>query len=141
MGAIAHLNDYQLQKGMRRVVFSGKATALSLPEFVKLCRTVGHSDEVPDVSPPTAQQALTHEDQEFDNWAMEANQHFLAYVLRKLSEKRCFNPDETRILVRFKNLWADQMRLSATTEGVPIEEQKDVWSECIRRAEEEIAHA
>lgn len=127
---------------MRRVVFSGKATAPSLPEFVKLCRTVGHTDDVPDqLPPPPAQPAIAHEQQEFDNWAMAANQHLLAYILRKLHEKRTFNPQETRILVRFKNLWADQMRLSATDDGVPIEEQQEVWAECIRRAEAEIAAA
>ncbi len=42
-------------------------------------------------------------------------------------------------LVKFKNLWADQMRLSATSDGVPIVEQQEVWAECMKRAEAEIA--
>lgn len=78
---------------------------------------------------------------EADNWALAANRHLLAFILSSLREKRCFDPRETRILVRFKNLWAQQMRLDAAADGVPVSEQKEVWAECMRRAEAEIADA
>lgn len=78
--------------------------------------------------------------EDFDKWGMEANQHLLAFVLKNLSVKRTFDPRETRILVRYKNLWAQQMRLDDSGEGVPIPEQQEVWAECMRRAEAEIAN-
>lgn len=137
IGAISRLNEYQLQQGMRRVVFSGKGGAPSLPEFMKLCRTVGHADDIPD-EPPSTTLRLEHDDS-LDNWAVAGNQHLLAHVLRSLAKKRCFNEHETRILVRFKNLWADQMRLSADESGVTPEEQREVWRECLQRAEAEFA--
>lgn len=47
VSVIASLDDFQLQRGMRRLVYSGKAHVPTLPEFVKLCRTVGIEDEGP----------------------------------------------------------------------------------------------
>lgn len=86
------------------------------------------------------QQVTSHPQvEDFDKWGIEANQHLLALVLRNLGEKRTFDELQTRILVRYKNLWAEQMRLDDTGEGVPISEQREVWTECMRRAEEEIA--
>jgi hypothetical protein len=124
---------------MRRIVFSGKSAAPSLPEFIKLCRTIGSAEDVPD-DPPPALLKLEHDDG-FDNWAVAGNRHLLAYVLRNLSKKRCFDERETRILVRLKNLWVDQMRLSMNGECVPVEEQVEVWEECIKRAESEMVMA
>lgn len=138
IGAISRLNDYQLQQGIRRVVYSGKAAAPSLPEFVKLCRTVGQADDVPDDPQATKPQMLEYTGGNFDKWDIAGNRHLFAYVLRKLDKKRCFDERETKILVRFKNLWADQMRLSAGDETVPVEEQVEVWEECIKRAETEM---
>lgn len=127
---------------MRRIVLGSVAHVPSLPEFVKLCRTVGNDDSMGD-EPPTQQLISPPEDApgtQFDNWGCAANRHLLAYILRAVKDRRAVVG--TNVLVRFKNLWADQMRLSADPKGeVPIDEQQDVWAECMRRAEEEIAHA
>lgn len=150
---------------MRRVVFSGKSAAPSLPEFVKLCRTVGQSDEIADEPPPSTLPALTH-DEPANDWPAKANFHLRSYLNTQLAEdsQRYGRPasylamkdvarvnDKTLdassqfvrnvgILVKYKNLWAEQMKLSENDEGeVPIEEQKEVWAECMKRAEAEIA--
>lgn len=90
-----------------------------------------------------------------DDWLAAANGHLLGYIRKQLAgdSKRYGRggsygvmtdaaPDFVRnvnTLVKFKNLWADQMRLSATADGVPIPEQQEVWAECMKRAEAEIA--
>lgn len=134
------LNDYQLGQGMRRLVFSGKPHPPTLPEFMKLCRTVGHDDSIPDQPPVPSVPALTADDQ-YDEWAKAANLHLLGVVTRAVRDRRKFDEPQTRILVRYKNLWSDQMRLSATSEGVPVPEQQEVWAECMKRAEAEISAA
>lgn len=163
---VCRLNDYQLQQGMRRLVNSGKASVPSLPEFVKLARTVGHDDSIADEAPRNLA-ALTYEDQG-DKWLAEANFHLRSYLNTKLAEnsQRYGRPasyeamkdparknDKTLdaspefvrnvgVLVNFKNLWAEQMKLSEDPKGeVPVQEQQDVWVECMRRAEAEIANA
>lgn len=100
-----------------------------------------------------------------DHWTEDANMHLRAYLGSQLavdsqrygrpasymgmktmqSKSADASPEFVRnvqILVRHKNLWAEQMRLSADPKGeVPVPEQKEVWAECMRRAEEEVARA
>lgn len=101
-----------------------------------------------------------------DDWLAAANQHLLKYIRTQLaadsqrygrgpSYRAMTEParvaDKTldaapefvrnvNTLVKYKNIWTDQMRLSATADGVPIEEQQEVWAECMKRAEAEIAN-
>jgi len=97
-----------------------------------------------------------------DHWDEDASMHLRAYVgaqlaansqrygrpasymgMKTSSTKNAdASPEFTRavqILVRYKNRWAEQMRSSATTDGVPIPEQREVWAELMTRAEAEIA--
>lgn len=134
---LGRLTDYQMQQGMRRLVYSGKAAVPSLPEFVKLARTVGHDDSIQDEPPAPNMLRITQD--EPDPWFLVGNRHLFAYILRKMGQKRTFNEAETRILVRYKNLWTEQMRLSADEEGVPEAEQQEVWKEIISRAEAEFS--
>lgn len=130
------LNDYQLQQGMRRMLYSGKQTPPSLPEFIKLCRTVGHDDAIPDERP-----ALTGPSEDGwtgDAWDQAANIHLLGYVTRALIEKRTFDPDQTRTLVRYKNAWAADMREQAINGSVPVEAQKASWADFMKGAEAEL---
>lgn len=102
-----------------------------------------------------------------DDWDAAANMHLMKHVrTRTAGNSQCYGrgasytalTDVARVketnldaspefvrnvqtLVRFKNLWAEQMRLSATPEGVPVPEQQEVWRECMSRAEAEIAAA
>lgn len=100
-----------------------------------------------------------------DEWGAAANRHLLKHIrtrqaanaqrygrgpsygamtdLARMADKTLdASPEFVRnvnTLVKFKNLWADQMRLSATKDGVPSSEQQEVWTECMKRAEAEIA--
>lgn len=132
---LSRLNEFQVQRGVRMLAYSGKGHVPSLPEFVKLCRDAEHDREL------SSRPSLPAPPDGFDKWAIEGNQHFLAFILRNLRNKRTFGERETRILVARKNLWAAQMRLSETADGVPIQEQQEVWAECMRLAEAEIAAA
>lgn len=99
-----------------------------------------------------------------DNWDEDANLHLRSYLNNQLAANpqrygrpasymamkvmKAKNADASPefianvgILVRHKNVWASQMRASATADGVPIAEQQEVWAECMKRAEEEIASA
>lgn len=136
--SIGELNDYQLARGMRRLKYSGKPHAPSLPEFLKLCRTIGHSDDVPDETPRPAFSQIGC-DQSQDKWDVAANFRLLSYVLGKGKDRRYFDAPQTRVLVALKNRWADLMRSSAVNDEVPLEDQQAAWAECIRMAEEEVA--
>lgn len=97
-----------------------------------------------------------------DRWDEAANFHLLRHIAGALhADPRCYgrpasymgmktlttkNADASpefirnvQTLVAQKNHWAAQMRGSDPGEGVPLEEQREVWRECMRRAEAEIA--
>lgn len=135
--SIGELNDYQLARGMRRLKYSGKPHAPSLPEFMKLCRTIGHADDIPDERPRPVFPQLAH-DSSLDKWDVAANFRLLSYVLRNGKERRYFDPPQTRVLVALKNRWADLMR-QAGEEDPELPDQQAAWDECIRMAEDEIA--
>jgi hypothetical protein len=159
---VGSLNDYQLRQGMRRLAFSGKSSAPSLPEFVKLCRAIGHLDDIPDQVP--ALPAIKHQPVE-DPWLTLANRRLLQYIttvipanpnrygrfptyeaLKDPEQAHLVNADAgnefviaVNTLVAFKNRWAELMAQSANSDGVPIPEQEQTWNECMRMAEEAIA--
>lgn len=118
---------------------------------MKLCRTIGHADDIADTQPMPVHPALT-QDTGHDPWAMLANRRLLQYITTLIPKDpyRWGNPPKesnrafarnVNVLVAFKNRWADIMRDSATADGVPIPEQEACWNECIRMAEAEIAKA
>lgn len=136
------LNEYQLQRGIRQLAYSGKQHVPSLPEFVKLCRDGEH-----DVKPAQQHPALTHQaGPQDDPWGWLANRRLLKHITTVVpKDPTCYGPRDTpsfelnvKVLVAFKNRWADLMRESATAEGVPIADQEASWNECIRMAEEQI---
>jgi hypothetical protein len=144
--AIESLNDYQVNQGIRRLLYSGKAHVPALPEFVRLCRAIGHMDDVPDQRPAMKHPALTHDAPEPDRWTIAANRRLLRYITKRCSESaRCFgdpsnesNPlfvHNVETLVAMKNRWAEVMQETADENGVPVEDQRVFWQECIREAE------
>lgn len=163
VAGIAMLNDYQLQQGMRRMLFSGKPHPPALPEFMRLCRTIGHADDVPDQLPKKLHPALTQQiDTRVDAWTVLGNRRLLKYITTKIPEdtRRYGEPPSweamkdpeppnadaspefirnVKTLVAFKNRWTELMLEVATEQGVPIDDQEQVWDECMRMAEEEIA--
>jgi hypothetical protein len=140
---IAELNDYQLAQGMRRLKHSGKPHPPSLPEFVKLCRTVGHADDVSDVRVPTDQQLLPGPS--MDRWQLAGNRRLLGHITRRIpKDPRCYHGGEghaanIHTLVAMKNRWVELMQDAATVDGVPPDEQNQSWRVCMAQAEEIIA--
>lgn len=148
---IPRMSDYDLERGLRRLVHSGRGHVPSLPEFVRLCKAVGQHDDMPDAPRALALPPPVEAD---DVWLIAANRHLLGYVLNHTARRtRRFAPDwscgtpihpgpkaiaRTAILVRWARQWADQMRAAATPQGVDVADQKDVWANCMRRAESEI---
>ena len=126
--ALAQLIDAQLRYGLEQLVKSGRALPPSLPEFLALCRTA--REWVNPVPAPSL------EDQRFDKWDMEANQHMLAEVLREAHLRRYFTEAATRILLEWKHAWARDCRDADTGEGVPVEAQRLWWADCLHRARE-----
>lgn len=150
---LARLTDYELERGMRRLVYSGRGHVPSLPEFVKLCRTIGQADDISEG--PQAPQLPAPDNDHFDVWGIAANRHLLAYVLERTPRRtRRYAPDwtsrggtvhpgpetieRTAILVKWKNEWADRMRAIADDHGVDAADQRDIWANCMTLAENEI---
>lgn len=77
-----------------------------------------------------------------DDWDQKANLRLYSVILRAWqTSNRHFDPSQTRTLVAFKNRWAELMRASGPFAAIPMDEQDDCWSECIRQAEAEIGRA
>lgn len=79
---IGSLNDFELERGMRRLVYSGKAHVPTLPEFGKMCRTVG--DEI-DLNMPRPIALPPPPSGKFDGWDISANIRFWKYISHRLS--------------------------------------------------------
>lgn len=149
--AIGSLSDYDIDRGIRRLIYSGKTHPPSLPEFMKLCRTVGHADDVPDRIVHQMHPAL--EGPQMGPWELLGNRRLLKYITTKVpaNPSRYGDPRNNGAdpkfranvltLVAHKNRWVDVMLASATDDGVPIVEQDDCWNACMSQAEEIIANA
>jgi hypothetical protein len=136
---VGRMNDFELQRGMRRLVASGKAHVPTLPEFVKLCRSVGDDSEFGGAKAanalPAPPPAIT------DVWGSAANTHLLGYVLGHAKDFRGQDCGwRTEILVRWKNEWARLMRDADESER-EVTAQKSLWKACMTQAEIEIAAA
>lgn len=147
VSVIADLRDYQLERGMRRLLGQGKPHPPSLPEFRRICLEASNDRE--DSGP-----ALPAPDNfSGDTWAVLANQHLLGFITRKLKSNPaalgsvkpyafsgdCFSAEQARataILVAYKNAWARDMREFGS---LPTpQQQKSYWDDCMRRAMGEI---
>jgi hypothetical protein len=137
VGVLAQISDYQLERGMRRLLASGKANIPSLPEFRKLCVMLAHDDL--DEAAPQGLALPAPDTWTGDAWDMSATRHLLAHILRQMQLKRCYDPRETKILVSYKNAWARDMREEAdSNREVPVERQRKCWDETMQRADAEI---
>lgn len=148
---LGRLNDFQIDRGIRRLAYNGAKDVPSLPQFTSLCRAVG-SDEY-DEGPQRI--ALPAPDtRKFDGCEIQSNFRFLNYVKARFQdEPRAWGApnsiqqaEATQIAVRYKNAWAQDMREFKSTDSqtgklVPytLAEQDLHWNECMRRAESDIA--
>jgi len=162
---IGRLKDHELERGMRRLMYSGAAAPPSLPQFVRLCRTVG---DAPDVDEGPRVPALPRPaDWQGDQWDVAANRHLVAHLLRELranphkygqpasylamrATTRRENPHAdaspefmraVETLVAYTRAWAQDMREMAAESGgvVPVDLQRAAWEDCMARAEADIA--
>jgi hypothetical protein len=155
---MSRLKKLEIDRGVRRLAYSGAKGVPTLPDFTRLCRTIGN-DEFDEGERP---KSLPNPDTwQGDDWDVVANRHLLAYVTDRVkADPQCFGRPATvqamRVdksrnadassdfvgcvdrLVRAKNLWAADMRDLAAGSGVPLETQKSVWAAYIADAEREI---
>lgn len=160
----AKLNVVELERGMRRLVHSGRDQVPSLPAFVKLCRTIG--DDATEEGPRAP--ALPNPDRwQGDDWDSAGNRHLRAHITRRLhADPRCYgtpasahamqaasraqSPDADASegfvhnidrLVAAKIAWAADMRdLAQNGNGtVPPDLQRHCWRDYLETAERDIA--
>lgn len=148
VGVLGRLDARELERGMRRLVHSGRDQLPTLPAFVRLCRSFG-SDDINE-GPSQQRPALPNPVNGVDAWLERANHHLLAHIMRCVQSNPLWygrrESDEMHramtALVRAKNTWAEEMRdLAANQEGglVDAELQKSCWADYINAAEREVA--
>lgn len=147
---LSKLKDFELDRGMRRLVHSGRDGVPSLPAFVKLCRTI-QEDGVEEGPRPIA---LPNPDNwQGDKWDIAANLRLMSYLMRQVVKRtRVFGAPNspqmkraTDILVGYKKRWSALMRdwdVNRETGEIiepPLEDQNASWGGLIESAEAEIA--
>lgn len=149
--AIGELNDFQIRRGIKRLVFGWKGGVPNLPDFVRYCRAIG--DDAPDEGPTQQVPVPAIEGPKFDDWDISANVRFWKYTTHRLTES--YRPwgapgtpehaECTRIAVRYKNAWAQDMRESMTMNAATGEisppseaDQDQFFRDCMQRAEADI---
>lgn len=164
VGGINMLNDAQLERGLRRLVFGGKGHPPSLPEFVRVCRAIGNDefeegrDELP---------KLTHEDSfKGDAWDMVGNRYLMGHIAKLMkNDPKCLGRtasakliqaplkdlqelgvdlhyldasgefvENIKLLVTAKNSWAADMRDIAVNGQVPVNDQQTIWRDYMKNA-------
>lgn len=148
------LDPRQIARGLRRIVFGWKGGPPNLPDFMRLCRTVGDDDfdEGPRELPRLIDEGPTQ-----DEWEVTANRHLFAHIMRRMqADPKCFGEPATahgmRVmttpsadaspefvaavhrLVAAKKAWAADMRELATNGPVPIDLQQVIWRDYINGA-------
>lgn len=152
------LNDFQLERGLRRVVYSGLRAPPSLPEFVRLCRDSGGVGEIDEGPRETLAQLAAPV---WDPWLLEGNKHLLNYILRNIAISKRYAPDSryvpslrsaksgplsigppnhkmTGFLVAAKNAWVRDMQEAAGDGSIPEDAGRGWWEAAMREAEERI---
>ena len=154
---LGKLLPQHLERGMRRLVHSGRDTVPSLPAFVRLCEQLGddpgeNSGEAPRLP---AAGGVT-----LDEWGCMANLHLLAHLRREISRRGRTHGEpgmycghglpnapgsslEMRWcvaqLVDAKNAWAKDMReIADSNNRVDSQIQRECWDDYIRAAEKRI---
>ena len=136
---LSRLKDFEIDRGVRRLAYSGKAHVPSLPEFTKLCRMV--ADDSVDEGPQKLAALPNPAEFDGDEWDIEANQRLLKFMTELVSKrskafgkvlpmKRIMLTDKhgiehfshlesqasedqiwsTQVLVSYKKAWARDMR-------------------------------
>ena len=140
---ISRLHKQEIDRGIRRLAYSGSKFVPTLPEFTRLCRTTG-GDDIDEG--PQRQPALPSPSEDYDAWEIRANDFLLGHITKKfevdpghygLRDSDDFVAN-VRTLVQAKKRWAADMRAEAVDGHVPVDVQKAVWRQYFDGAEGEI---
>ena len=154
---LAKLSAQHLDRGMRRLVHSGRDSVPSLPAFVRLCEHLGDDPLENAGSVATLPSGATSA---LDEWDCVANLHLLAHMRRRISKGgRPFgapgvylghglsaSPETSREmhwcvarLAKAKNDWVSDMREIADPDNrVDGHIQRQCWNDYIGAAERDI---
>lgn len=122
--AIGSLDARQIARGLRRVVYGWKGPPPNLPDFMRLCRSIGDDGEFePEPTPPRP----VIEGPQCDDWELTANRHLLAHILKHLGK---FSVEQVHEMVRGKKLWAQDMR-DLGGKNIDPELQKACWQDYV----------
>lgn len=133
-GLLRTVNDFELQRGIRRMSFSGKSHIPTLPEFLRMCREVGgeqFSDADAKAIPPSHQ--LEQKPQ--PRWMREANLHLLAHITRQAGKRVFYNAADTQPLIEAKNAWAENMLEAEQVGTLPADNGAEWWQYAVANAE------
>lgn len=135
IAVVERMNDYQLARGMRRLIHGGRDGVPTLPAFVKLCEDPGGVGEFNEGPRPSVVQI--EDTREWDIWLTQGNRHLLNYIreFTPRHPRRYAGAKETEVLVSHKNAWVRDMQDAAGDEGVPIDAGKAWWQDSMRKAE------
>lgn len=149
--ALARIEPRKLDRGMRRLLHSGRDGVPSLPAFVRLCEALG--DDYGDGG-TTAPQIAADPAMQIDQWGCVANLHLLRHLRRRIGRAhRPYGPPGVfsgaasaelqwcvARLVEAKNAWAKDMREVADANNeVDPEIQRQCWSDYADAAERDIS--
>lgn len=161
---LGRLKDFEIDRGVKRLAYSGKGHVPTLPEFTRMCRELGgeydEGPKRPALPNPGAWQG--------DEWDIEANQRLLKFMTTIVAERsNVFGPvlppkrvmvtvncveqfshleaqpspqqrKATEILLAYKKAWAQDMREYCDEEGVihlpPSEYRERTWNDVMQRA-------
>lgn len=135
--AIRSLRAHELERAMRRLLHGGKAYVPTLPEFIKLAKTIGGQDPADPVTSGPLAELPNPDNREWTAWALEGNRHLMGLVTRRFREFNTPDHDRmTRILVAAKNRWVEL--IEQADEGEREDGGKELWDNCMRVAWAEI---
>lgn len=163
VAAISMLNDFQLERGLKRMVFTWKGGPPNLPDFVRICRAIGDDD----FDTPKQQIALPRRDEfKGDHWDIAGNMRLLKHITTLLaansaalgkvlpvrevrsasgalicleSQASSEQVSATELLVAYKKAWSQDMREYVDSETgeigrPPFAEQERTWNGVMDRA-------
>jgi hypothetical protein len=136
---LAKIEPRKLDRGVRRLLHSGLAQVPTLPAFVRLCEALG--DDPRENAPDAPRLPPPQDPPEWDAWGRAANRHLVAHMMRRVvGHAGPYPPEALPVLLAAKNAWADDMReIEGTRREVPVDVQRECWSDYIVRADQEIA--
>lgn len=136
---INRLSDYELKRGLRRMVNGGKAFPPSLPEFLKMAHEVG-GDYPGDAQYNPKQIAAPSGVTELQKWHGMAGLKLLGYITRCAGKREYFDKQTTQPLVDAKNLWVEEMYEHFCKGTMPPDNGKQLWADCFAKARASIEY-